>query len=252
MKKSSLKVLISLGALSLHSAYLDEESLAIIVPELSISGQRSLLYHLKRSFLVEQFRPAKGVKSLRITTGGMRVLKAEFPALFPESGKRAGWHCMVFVKPPKNDPAFRYLRSQVLADGGISLTRGVYFKQSSFSATLMVLCDKLYAQAVTVFTVNSWIFGFDSLYLDKIQGADTQFSMLSGISNEITQLLNKINKDNTAQNQQKKLIEGLLQRYFSITLNYPYFSSNEFSQDISAGSVFLQVGEVLKLLGRNG
>ncbi len=248
MKKSSLKVLISLGALGLHSAHLDENYLSVIVPELSINGQRSLIYHLKRSFLVEQFRPAKGIKSLRITTGGMRVLKAEFPALFPENGKRAGWHCMVFVKPPKNDPAFRYLRSQVIADGGINLTRGVYLKQSPYSTKLMMMCDKLYAQAISIFLIDSWIFGFDSLYLEKMQGADTHFSLLSGVSSEITQLLSKISKDNIAQYQRKKLIEGLLERYYAITLNYPYFTNNEFSQYISTSNVYLQVGELLKLL----
>jgi len=250
MKKSSQKLLFYLGKLNQEdkNRELSYSCLPYILPELSEAGIRSLVYLMDKNFWLEMFGYHRS-RGLRITASGNRQLQAVFPAVFVSSLTRSvEWHCMVFISPPKSDRAFRNLRRLIINDGAQALSRGVYLKPGAFSLELMGACDEFYRQSVSIFTINQWLFGFDSQNQLRKIGLSNNTDILSGISKEIKQLLSNIDDDNKLHYQQKKQISSILDRFYELALVNGKLDSALFSQELSIRSVYLECQELLKLL----
>jgi len=247
MKKSSKKLLFYLGQVDETVVSLDASVSQYILPELSVAGTRSLLYLLNKNFLLEIFTYQKG-KQLRITASGMRQLKGLFPAFFTKEEVEEQWSCIVFIKPPKSDKAFRRLRYLVLAEGAQTMTRGVYLKPGPFSDSLLKTCEEFYKQAVSLFTVGNWIFGFDSLNLLKKMAVDDQLNSLSGISKEVDQLLDNFLQNKIQHHQQKKQIVALLERFYELALTVNGTNQLHLSQEFQGKIILQHCQKLLKLL----
>ena len=213
MKKSSKKLLLFLGLANLGDSFLNYSAIDCILPDLSTDGVRSIIYLLKKKYLIENF-VIDGKREVKITTMGSRLLKSLFPTFF--GSDQSMWHCAVFISAKGNDQAFRYLRTVMLNDGAYQLTRGVYIKAGQYSDEILDICAKLYQSAISIFTINQFIFGIDSHMIAKKMGVTDYLSEISGLSREIGQLLEK-NDDQKIRNiSNKTLIVSIFERIYQI------------------------------------
>lgn len=152
-------------------------------------GVRSLLHHLTKSGVYSQEKLEKEVRYY-LTEDGAEQLRAAFPALDARWDSFAGeWECIVFQTAPKSDPQFRYLRTQLVAERAIQLSRGVYCTPGSLSDAVTVLCKKMYRDSVSIFSVGSWKLGFERSTVIRNLSLGDLATAYSSVSKEIDQLL---------------------------------------------------------------
>ncbi len=189
--------------------------LKIILPDIKKTSLRSLLNLLTKNNYVRIFS-LTNQKQLTITSTGMKAIEAQISALKSFRGPITQWWLISFLKPPKTDQAFRYLRRFLLNKKAIALTRGIYLFAQELDAEVKYLLDNLYQGSVIVFKTDTFLYT-DILQVIglKINLSDT-LSLLSGISKEIDQLLIKIDKQKGLTSHQKKQISSLFCRLFEL------------------------------------
>lgn len=203
--------------------------LKIILPDIKKTSLRSLLNLLiKNNYLRMLNLPNQ--KQLTITDTGMKAIEAQIPALKGFHTPITQWWVINFLKPPKTDQAFRYLRRFLLNKKAIALTRGVYLFVQKLDPEVKHLLGNLYQGSVIVFKTDTFLYT-DMLQLigQKINLSDT-LSLLSGISKEIDQLLAKIDKQKGLTSHQKKQINSLFCRLFELAESSFSLVSNFYPQ----------------------
>ncbi len=189
------------------------DSAHAVVPHLSRGGVRSMLHLLvKRGVLASESLNA--VSRFYLTSAGKEELIAQFPALDVVWETYSGeWHCIVFQDAPESDPQFRYLRSQVLKENALQLSRGVYVIPGAFSQEFLRTCQKLYGDAVALFTATSWDWGLERSVVTRNYALSDLATAYSGISREISLLLAKKKENNDLTNRQKQQFVSVYDRF---------------------------------------
>lgn len=245
MKKSSNKLLLFSGLADLGGNFLNYSAMEYILPEITINGVRSVLYLLRKKYLIESFS-IDDKKQIRITSTGLRLVKSLFPTFFGDT--QSLWHCVVFLSAKQNDKAFRYLRTILLNDGAYQLTRGVYIKAGQYSDKVLEICGKLYQSAVTIFAVDQFIFGVDSHMIAKMMGVADYFSEISGISREIGQLLGNNDNQILRNHSNKNQIISIFERIYQIGSVSGGYLAYKKSQEYLINDLSQNCQSLLKLL----
>jgi len=205
-------------------------NLNIVLYDLTEGGKRSLLHFLKQRGLINSER-VLGTTSIGITPHGIKALEDQFPALSPKwDAWQGNWDCLVFVKAPKTDKQFRYLRGLLVAEGAVSISRGVYAAPFSFSEKVTQECEQLYQDSILLFSVGSWkIASLRSLIIEKYGLLDTVESY-SGISNDISRLLTSLDTNKRLTDRHKTELNLVYDRLIDILTEDPGFCGYYFNE----------------------
>jgi DNA-binding transcriptional regulator PaaX len=188
-KNAQLLATLTFPVLESQVAFVTTIAARTILPNTTDGGLRSLLHHLAKAGVFSQEKLQKEVRYY-LTDDGAEQLKAVFPALDARWDTYAGeWECIVFQEAPNSDPQFRYLRSQLVAERAIQLSRGVYCVPGSLSDVVSVLCKKMYRDSVSIFSVGSWKLGFERSTVIRNLSLGDLSTAYSSISREVDQLL---------------------------------------------------------------
>jgi DNA-binding transcriptional regulator PaaX len=231
MKNNTRKLLVSLYSPNGENPVRIKLShTKVILPDLTGGGRRSLLHILKEKGLIVSER-VLGKTSISLTPHGRQEIEAQFPALSSKwDAWQGSWDCLVFVKAPKTDKQFRYLRTLLVSEGAISISRGVYISPSSFSQKVIVECRELYRDSTLLFSVGEWkIADLRSLIIEKYGLLDT-VETYSGISNDIKRLLISVATHNRLIDRHKIDINLVYDRLVSVLSEDPGFSKHYFNE----------------------
>jgi len=216
-----------------------------LVPALTSGGQRSLLYHLEREKIFFSQRVLGSVQ-YSLTEKGHRQLKASFPALDSTWDTYNGeWQCLVFQKAPESDSNFRYLRSQLIREHSIQLSRGVYCTPGMFSSKLLEVCHTLYQGSVVIFSVDSWDFGFEQSTIIKNLSLADFVDAYSGISNELDRLLLESDKTRSLNDQAKKQFFSVYDRFRDLLSDDSGIASFYYPKTPSALDILAKLQQLL-------
>ncbi len=210
---------------TLTRPYLDYSDLDIFFPELTQAGQRSLISLLKSQLYLEKSsiasRPAAssglvpGASTSVYSTGYARdALKAQFPVFsLIDAPWQGGWSIIIFLDSPKSDPQFRYLRSKLIGYKASQLKSGVYLYPGQLPDECLLLLKQLYVGSVVVWQTDTWRFGDERQVIMTLFNLSASFSVLSGISNELYQLLAIVDVQKGLTKRQKAMLFMVFNRY---------------------------------------
>lgn len=224
IKRNAQKILLTVFTSQQQSPLVvSSDKLRLVVPDLTETGYRSLLLFLINKDLL--FREKVfGAVSVGITDQGRKALISLFPALDDRWQVWNGqWMVLVFLEATKTDPHFRYLRSLLLQEQALVLSRGVYLAAGSFSHRIMQECESLYSSAVAVFSVDTWYRGLNRPLIVNYYDLTAKVEVYSGISGDVSQLLGKVMQNKNSTDQQKTNISSIIDRLIDSLREDPGF-----------------------------
>lgn len=189
-KKNTQKILLALFTPEQALApVLTQEQLRPVVAEMTDSGFRSLLMYLEKQNRIYKQR-VFSQNSYGLTSQGREELDSLFPALQSkwQSWDRS-WMLLTFLEAPKSDPHFRYLRSILLKEQALALTRGVFIKPDTFTSETLRICQELYRGSVAIGSVQNWQMGVDNPLVSDYYDLSPLAEVYSSISKESSLLL---------------------------------------------------------------
>ncbi|MDQ5951595.1 MAG: hypothetical protein QG639_876, partial [Patescibacteria group bacterium] len=213
MKKNAQKILLCLFSFSKsENIILNSRQLKVSVPDMTDGGYRSLLLFLQRKkYLTKE--NVGGAQYYGLTDLGREALRAKFPALNDKWQQWNGdWHAMTFIKAPKSDPQFRYLRQLLVAEHALPLARGVYLAAGGFSPLVLSTCQSLYQECVVIVSVGEWQFGLDRPIIVEYYDLASTASVYSSIGSSIDKLLEIFNNSKNRTDQQKMQVSTTIDR----------------------------------------
>lgn len=216
MRDNSKKILLYLLAAHQQPGLVPQEEIKLLVEGLSEGGKRSLLHVLEqRQVLVKE---EVGTQTYyRLTQVGEQELKAQFPALFTSYQDWDGSYTQIlFLEAPHSDAGFRYLRQFLLDRQFVALQRGVYLRPGELDAETSLTLEKLYRGHVYVYQLQKWLLGDERQFLNNTYILQDIANTYSGVSNEISQMLNKKNKSLAASHQLKQQFLSVFDRYLTV------------------------------------
>jgi DNA-binding transcriptional regulator PaaX len=249
MKKTSQVLLISLLQTKNDTPkpLLRADQLRTVVPNLSASGFRSLLYLLEhqgmiaREFMGNEF-------GYILTKLGAQALTAELPALSDRYESWEGeWVVLLFLTAPKGDPQFRYLRSLVVSQGAVALNRGVYLGAGGFSSAVMAELETTYNRSVILLQAGEWYIGSERPIVIKTLGLNDIIIAYSGISREVDRLTDKFSKKSMLNNQSKIEIYSVLTQFLTVLQEDPGFATRYMARVVSPFEILARIQRLLVL-----
>lgn len=219
MKKNALSCTLLLFPVSLsQDLFHTVDTAHKVVPQLTRGGVRSMLHLLVKNGVLAG-ESVNGESRYYLTSTGKNELVAQFPALDASWDTYQGeWQCIVFQNAPKSDLQFRYLRTQVVKENALQLSRGVYCIPGCFSLELLSICRRLYAQSVTIFSAASWDLGFERSTVTQNYALADIATAYSGIGREIGSLLNKKHQEDNTTDQLKTAFSSVYARFRDVLL----------------------------------
>ncbi len=249
MKKTSQVLLTALFPVAQNKPgiVLTTKQLRFLVPDLSESGFKSLLYLLEQQELVNrELGDAEPVYSL--TNLGKRAVEDEFPALSNRYDSWEGdWALLVFLTAPKGDPQFRYLRSLLLSQGAVALNRGVYLGAGGFSNRVMVELENEYRRSVVLLTVGEWQIGSEKPIVMKSLGLNDIVANYSGIGKQLARLLQEKLEKSSLKNQTKQDSLILFQQFLSVLQEDPGFTTRYIARSTPPLSLLAELQHIFQL-----
>lgn len=213
--------------------------LALLLPELSPGGRRSLVALLVSQGLLRREPTGSGFE-LTLSTHGQEALRAQFAAWrFVDEPWDGSWSAIVFLSAPKSDPAFRFLRTKLLAVRAAALRPGIYLYPGALPSELRLLLRELYVGRVLVWETSQWRFGDERQIVAKMFSFSDTLAALSGVSKEIESLLTIFNEQNKLTNTDKLQIYAVFDRLTALMgeelglINHYYETSPRFEQLVS-------------------
>jgi len=227
--------------------FVDFEELKFILPELTISGLRSLIFLLEKKNYVYSVKLGE-VLQVKITKLGMKVLEEQIPALKREQSEiHKVWSVLIFLRPPSSDKNFRYLRTYLLNKKAIVITRGVYFYPGFLGEKERDLLEGMYHDCVLVVATNNFILSDEQKIIGSQIGLSDSIEALSGIGNEVSSLLIKKTKTKRLTRRQKIVIVSIFDRLFDLLKNDYGLARYFFPQIKQTSDYFLQLQNIVRL-----
>jgi len=213
MKKTSQKLLLLLYNQDSQSPLrLAVTQVRWLLPELSLAGQRSLVYLLEKKGMIELNRLGE-TTWLNLTVQGKKALEAEFRALDSFWNNWTGeWTELVFLHSPKGDRQFRYLRQLALKAGALPLTRAVYLWPTGLTGRLLQVCQQLYSRSILSVELGAVAIGDLRPIIIKYYSLAERYTVYSSISRQINLLLNAISLKNELSIKEKTQFNLILEK----------------------------------------
>lgn len=216
-----------------------------IVPHLTPAGLRSLLYGLERKQLILTRRQG-GELQYGLTTMGKTLIEAEIPALASSDSTHTDQSSvLIFLQSPASDRNFRYLRQFLLNQHWVSVSRGVFLYSAKPSELVLMTIQRLYAQSVVILRVGDWLWGDQRLLIGQQTALNLADELYSGISREITRLIEDLLDQKDLDDQSKMKINSVFDRlYAALKQDFSLVGASE-SKGLNGRSLLAQ----LQLLG---
>lgn len=215
LKKNSYRVLLWLLPTYNSPRQFSLQAVSFSLPETTQAGRLSLLYLLQRKGYISLL-PTNSSWLVSLTALGYASLKTKFPAVFASHDQDNTKYLVTFLKAPKNDPSFRYLRTQLLEKHALQLSRGLYLFMERPDQALLDVTARLYAGAVLIVGLGEWIQGDEKQIIGYGKGLSDLFSAYSSISNQISRLLEKNSGKNGLNEADKKEVCSIYDRLFDL------------------------------------
>jgi DNA-binding transcriptional regulator PaaX len=225
MKKNTRKILLLLYPVTDDSQTKTEEKpmlsfkqLRFLLPGLSMAGFKSLLFYLeKNEYLFKQELNKEVFYSL--TNYGKDELERQFPALSLARRQWSGqWTMIVFLQAIKSDQNFRYLRTFLLKNGCVALTRGIFLFPGQLSDLVLAELNNRYRQGVMVYQLGNCIVGEELIVIgQKISLADS-LKIYSSISREVDELIEITAQIKKLKDQHKLAFYSIFDRFEAFLL----------------------------------
>lgn len=216
MRENSKKILLFLFPSVDEPVWLTFAQLSELLPNLTKAGLMSALFLLDKKDLLRIDKTQSNWR-YSLSTHGVSFLKGLFPALKASPLNRQGkWSILVFLKAPKADKNFRYLRNFLAQNQVIALTRAVYLIPITLVDKVMPELDKTYINAVLLVEVGEWMFGDDYKIIGQRAGLQDLFELYSSISKEIDRLISVKLINKTFTQQENLDFHSALDRFFAI------------------------------------
>jgi hypothetical protein len=225
LKKNTVTLLSWLYPVS-EPRWLATEDLAYLLPELSPSGQRSLVALLLKENLLEKVpfelisdsldwhTKTKFSQVLRATEYAKVALRAQFSSFrFFEEPWQGQWSIISFLDSPKSDPQFRYLRTRLLAHNAGQLRAGTYLYPGELPAELLHQLTQLYVGSVVVWQTKNWRFGDERHIVGSLFGLQDTAQSFSSISSQLSGLLTNSNNKKSLTVKQKIHLFAVFNRW---------------------------------------
>lgn len=230
---------------------LPESCVPYLLPDLSPAGIRSILHRLEKSGSLTR-EHAFGSRVLVGSLQAREDVKAAFPVLNHEREQWNGsWSMLVFLKPPKGDKNFRYLRSLLIKERALDLTRGVYLYPGSFPTQVQYELRDKYKGSVHIVSVAEWLMGSERPIVVQKYSLQSLLDIYSGISEEISHLLIKKDTKKGLTKKEKKLFVSLLDRFIDALVSDIGILSYYFPGSPEARTLLKNLQLISLLLSRN-
>ncbi len=246
LKQNSYRVLLWLLPTYQNPSPFTPTMVEHCVPQLSESGRVSLLYLLRRKQLISLV-VVQSTWLVSLTALGHEALQAKFPALSRRSGQRQPRYLVTFLKPPSNDPSFRYLRTLLLEQRAVPIARGSYLLLRTPDQSLLTLTRQLYAGSVLITEVGQWIQGDELQIIGQDNSLADLLSAYSSISSQITQLLEKKHSENGLNVADKAELSSIFDRLFTILLEDDGLVGDYFPQVENASQLLKSLSELVTM-----
>lgn len=248
MKKNTQKILLSLySKVGSVKNRVKLENIKALVPELTDGGFRSLIHVLKKQGVISTQR-ILGVTSINLTQHGNIVLEAEFPALSTKWEQWDGsWSCLVFMESPQSDKQFRYLRKLLIAQGALSISRGVYMSPGGFSDVVLRECQTSYHSNVLIFSVGDWKIAAESSFIIEKYGLLDLVETYSGLSSDVDRLLKTTDGENRLMEGVKNDISLVYDRVTEVLLEDPGFCTFYFKEVENVKTILLRLNSIISI-----
>jgi hypothetical protein len=217
MKENARKILLWLYSEDLRQPFVSNyEQLELVIPELTRPGLRSMIRYLSGKQLVRT-EMVNNRALVSITRHGTDQLKQLFPVFsYSADAWQGKWSALVFLRAPKTDAGFRYLRSVLLEETAVPVSRGVYLYPGEFPEKIVRVCRELYVGAVIIITIADWQFGDERSMIVDSFSLSAVAETYSGVSREANRLLQVRNVQKGSYQTLKKEIPSVFNRLFSI------------------------------------
>ncbi|MFA6814548.1 MAG: hypothetical protein GX943_00430 [Candidatus Pacebacteria bacterium] len=187
--------------------------LRFLLPDLSSSGFKSLLFYLeKKQYLLKHLINEEQQYSL--TNYGRGQLEEQFPAL---SIARRNWHgdwtMIVFLQAIRTDQNFRYLRSFLLKNGCFALNRGIFLYPGQLNDLVLAELNGRYRQGVMVYKLGDCIVGDEQIVIGQKIALNDSLRVYSGISKELDELIEIIGSTKKLRDQSKLDFYSIYDRF---------------------------------------
>lgn len=224
MKQNTQKLLTWLYSPVEERSYaVDYRQLALILPDMTSGGRRSLVHYLTQKLLIRTERMSDKTL-ISLTPHGIDALVAQFPAFNEIHQQWQGqWSILIFRSGPKGDPHFRYLRQLLLDNHAFSLSRGVYLYPGELPEQVINVCKKMYVGAVVIVATHQWSFGDERRIINQHYLLSDLAEVYSGVSKEINQLLELKNNQKRLTKKSRLQIYSVFNRLFNILSQDPGF-----------------------------
>ncbi len=215
MKINTRKLLLWLYVRKSDKKWVSLQELKIILPDLTNAGLNSIIYYLKQKHMV--ITDIDEEQKVSITGNGVMKLKQEISLLSMNNEVIDNqWEMIVFLTAPNKDKNFRYLRSFLVNEHAICISRGVYLYPGSFSESVKNLIQDLYYNHVAMFSCTDWRYGKKETIIRQQFNLKSKKDVISGVSKNIKKLLIKKSNQKKLTNQQKHNISTIYNQLFEI------------------------------------
>jgi len=254
MKKNTRKILLLLYPAENdlqnnpgEKPMLSFRQLRFLLPGLSMAGLKSLLFYLeKNEYLFKQQLNEEAFYSL--TNYGSDELERQFPALSIARRQWSGqWTMIVFLQSIKSDQNFRYLRTFLLKNGCLALTRGIFLFPGQLSDLVLAELNNRYRQGVMVYQLGNCIIGEERIIIgQKISLADS-LKIYSSISRELDELIEITSPIKKLKDQHKLTFYSIFDRFETFLLEDSGLIKHYYPQVEGPLSILTKLQKVLKI-----
>ena len=217
MKENTRKILfLFFDTDPTQKTMISSAQLAWLLPSITASGQRSLLYLMVNNGLLSQVGGvAEG--TYVITQKGVDVSSQLFPAF--NSGWSTwdqSWSVISFISDTEAKYDYRKLRAEMPKNRYFPLSRGTYVTPQHLAAPVLELCNREYRGGViTSVTTTSLVNDYSTWNYIKENQRDLH-QIYSGLSRESARLLASFDAKKSSSSKDKNSIAAVLDSFFQI------------------------------------
>ncbi|HCR81046.1 MAG: hypothetical protein UX28_C0003G0170 [Candidatus Pacebacteria bacterium GW2011_GWA1_46_10] len=221
MKENAQRLLSWLYPSDKTARWVKTAEFAMIAPDLTSGGLQSILSFLQARKRI-RLEKIQNESLASITTHGMRALEAQIPVFSPSRREWKGeWYGIFFLRAPKQDKNFRFLRRTLLGTHALPAARGMFLYPGELPDRVTFELHNTYEGGVMVVKLKDWLFGDEKEIIGSNFGLADLAETYSGISKEIDSLLTGDSSLNSLTNQAKLRFFSVFDRLFSaLKLDY--------------------------------
>jgi hypothetical protein len=211
MKINSRKLLVFSYALSGKPILYTH--LEYLWPEITAGGRRGLVAYLQKQRLITIDYVSKQAQ-ISISAIGRAWVEEEY---FSEKKEHSHQGSIVLLYPGvlTTEPKVRQLKA-LLRQELIELGPRTFFSQSPLSEALISQLRRRFFSLVAVMSIGNWQMGDPNTFINYYLQKNSESNLISGVSSQITELIEKKITFSSASDQSKLQIFSLLDRLFEI------------------------------------